>query len=211
MNTNDTIVTKSENANNGRRRWRGLAIAGIVAALIGVTTIGTMSYAGPGGWSGWGCGMQDTQRGQGMGPGMGTGKGSGMGRGMGRHMGQGMGMGPGMGGQRIERLLSELDATTEQREQVKDIIGKAFEEMHAIHQAKQADRERFIAALSQPEVDRAELERLRQGHLQTAEHVSKRMVQAFADAAAVLSPEQRAKLSELGAGFGPGHYGRRGF
>jgi hypothetical protein len=72
--------------------------------------------------------------------------------------------------------------------------------------------------LIQPTVDRAALEKLRADQISTHEAVSKQLVQAVADAADVLSPEQRRKIADMlpaGGGWGidrgPGRWGWGGF
>jgi Spy/CpxP family protein refolding chaperone len=50
--------------------------------------------------------------------------------------------------------------------------------------------------LSQPQVDRAALEALRAKQAQAMDQISRRFTQSLADAADVLTPEQRAKLAE---------------
>jgi Spy/CpxP family protein refolding chaperone len=50
--------------------------------------------------------------------------------------------------------------------------------------------------LSAPTIDRAAIERLRVEKMQAADAVSKRMSLAFADAAEVLTPDQRKKVAE---------------
>ena len=56
-------------------------------------------------------------------------------------------------------------------------------------------------ALEQPTIDRAALEQIRATELQRAETASSRVVQAIADAAEVLTPEQRIELIRLAAQF----------
>lgn len=75
---------------------------------------------------------------------------------------------------------------------------------------RQQDRQAFIEILSQPEIDRAKLQALRSERIQEMAQRSERMTQAFADAAEVLTPEQRAKLGEVigQRGFGPGRHRR---
>jgi Spy/CpxP family protein refolding chaperone len=87
-------------------------------------------------------------------------------------------------------------------------------------------REKMLAAratgrelLIQPTVDRAALEKLRADQIATHDTVSKQLVQAVADAADLLSPEQRRKIADMlasgGAGWGidrgPGRWGWGGF
>ena len=53
----------------------------------------------------------------------------------------------------------------------------------------------------QANVDRGALERIREAELKLAESASDRMVNAIADAADVLTPEQRGKLAEMAERF----------
>jgi Spy/CpxP family protein refolding chaperone len=67
-------------------------------------------------------------------------------------------------------------------------------------------RQQAVALLAEPTVDRAALEVLRAGQLQLAEGASRRLTQALADVADVLTPEQRRQLAERAARW----HGRRG-
>jgi periplasmic protein CpxP/Spy len=68
--------------------------------------------------------------------------------------------------------------------------------MKSLHEQHRATRQKIVAVLTQPTIDRAALEQLRQQQMQMADQASKRMTQAFADAAEVLTPAQRAKAAE---------------
>jgi Spy/CpxP family protein refolding chaperone len=107
---------------------------------------------------------------------------------------------------RADRLLYELDATPEQRQQVKEILGQAFDDMSGLREQKLMDRQAFLDILSQPQIDRARLQELSAGKVKQMEQMSTRMTQAIADAAEVLTPEQRARLGDVigQRGFGPG-------
>lgn len=98
---------------------------------------------------------------------------------------------------KIDFMLYKLDATPEQREKVMSIMAAAREDMQAMRESEKGGREAFMAALTKPTVDRQELETLRKSHLAAFEKSSERMVQAMADAAEVLTPEQRVKLAEM--------------
>lgn len=103
---------------------------------------------------------------------------------------------------KIDFMLYQLDATPEQRERVKGIMSSAFEDVKTIRENEQNGREAFVAALSKPTLDRQELESLRKSQLEVFDRMSERMVQAMADAAEILTPEQRAKLAEMAEKMG---------
>ena len=58
-----------------------------------------------------------------------------------------------------------------------------------------------MAALKQPTVDRAALKEIRTAELQLADSASDRLLNAIADAADALTPEQRGKLAEMADRF----------
>ena len=55
----------------------------------------------------------------------------------------------------------------------------------------------MVAALTQPEVDPNELERIRSAEVALVDQGSKRIVTALADSAQILDPEQRAQLADM--------------
>ena len=69
-------------------------------------------------------------------------------------------------------------------------------ELRPLRERHAAARKQAIDLLSAPTIDRTALEKVRAEELQSAEALSKKMTQAIADAAEVLSPEQRVKLRE---------------
>ena len=67
-------------------------------------------------------------------------------------------------------------------------------------------RKEMIAALIEPNVDRAELDRIRSAEMALMERGSRRIVTALADAADMLTPEQRAQLAQMAERWtGHGH------
>jgi Spy/CpxP family protein refolding chaperone len=96
----------------------------------------------------------------------------------------------------VEHVLKEVDATPEQQAQVKDIVAAATRDLQALH-AQQGDvHKQLHEVFTAPTIDRARLETLRAAHMQALDTASKRCLTALADAAEVLTPEQRAKLGE---------------
>lgn len=97
----------------------------------------------------------------------------------------------------VERTLSRIEATPEQREQVKTIVRGAIDDLLALREQHQANRKAMVAALTQPEVDPNELERIRSAEVALVDQGSKRIVTALADSAQILDPEQRAQLADM--------------
>ena len=94
-------------------------------------------------------------------------------------------------------VLDEVDATPEQTEQVTAIVLGFMQDMQGLKEEHRARHVALMAALAQPEVSRAELESLRLEEFATLDGVSQKLVDAVVNAAAVLTPEQRARLVEL--------------
>ena len=173
---------------NGRRRFFRRAT---VAALIGSVAAGFGGYAwahggpgGPGGFGGHG----------------------------GWHRGGGFMSGP-MDDQHIERMVKhmavEIDATPEQTAKLADIARAAAKDLRPLREKARDSRRQGMDLLAAPTIDRAAIERLRAEHIQAADAASKRLTQALADTAEVLTPAQRQKLAERfhrrhGPGHGPG-------
>lgn len=104
----------------------------------------------------------------------------------------------------VEWTLSRINATDEQRAQVKSVVQAAIEDLLQLREKHQSNRKAMVAALIEPSVDRAELDRIRSAELSLMDRGSQRLVSALANAAEVLTPEQRAQLAEM-AGRWSGH------
>lgn len=98
-------------------------------------------------------------------------------------------------------VLSRLDATEEQEEQVKTILVDAMSELAPLRQQHCDNHQAMLTLLSQAEIDRNALSQLRQSTLGLADTASTRLVTAIADAADVLTPEQRSELVEMAQRF----------
>jgi periplasmic protein CpxP/Spy len=122
--------------------------------------------------------------------------------GHGGHGGPGMhGGGPGMGmmmgrGHMIERMLDSVNATADQRTQIKAIAERARADMKAQHESGRALRERSMQLFTQPTVDANAAEALRAQMLQQHDQASRRMMQAMLEVSRVLTPEQRKQLAD---------------
>lgn len=123
------------------------------------------------------------------------------------HHGRGdWGDNPERAGKMVSRLLSKVDASDEQKKKVADIVKSAMGDMKAIRDKSRDGRRATADLLARPTIDRAALEGLRAEQSRLAESASRRMTEALADAAEVLTPEQRAKLGERMKSRMEGHH-----
>ena len=98
-------------------------------------------------------------------------------------------------------VLDRIDASDDQKEQVRAIIGSGVEDLIVLAQQHRENHEAWKIELSKTTIDRAALEELRKDGIQLADTASTRFVQALADAADVLTPEQRIELMEMADRF----------
>lgn len=95
----------------------------------------------------------------------------------------------------VGHLAWAIDANDAQKKQLTAIATAMVNDLIPVHQKLHAARGRIVALLRAPKTDRAALEALRAEHLALADDVSKRVAQGLADAADVLTPQQREKLA----------------
>lgn len=96
----------------------------------------------------------------------------------------------------VKYALADVDATAEQKAQVTKILQSAATDVHALADQHFAARKQLHEILSAATIDRERLETVRAGELRLADEASKRILQGVADAAEVLTPEQRTALAE---------------
>jgi protein CpxP len=180
---NDTTQTPEPStpgeANPRRRFFKRTAIAAVIAGLASGIGLTAFALGGPhGGW----------------------------------HRGGFMGapVDPAMVDERLDHMLRhvyvEIDATDAQRQQLAPIVKGAAPDLLRLHGRMHDAHRQAVELLSRESIDRGALETLRVDHLRLAEEASKRLTQALADVADVLTPEQRKQLAER---IGRWH-GRRG-
>ena len=159
------------------RRWRA---AGIAAAAAGLLALGACSFGPQAG--GWGDGPRE-----------------------GHHHGWRGGpmsgpMTPEQAARFAERMadriVSAADGTPEQKQKIQAIAQAAITDLAPMREQMRAARREGLALLAAPTVDRGAIEALRAKQMAAADGASRRMARAMADAAEVLTPEQRAKLAE---------------
>lgn len=121
----------------------------------------------------------------------------GFGHGHGFHrMGGPGGMDPSRAERMAKHLAVEIDATDAQRDKLAALAKSAATELQPLRDKMIDARTRGIKILSAPTVDRAALEALRAEQVAAGDAMSKRLSQLMADAAEVMTPEQRTKLAE---------------
>ena len=172
MNPETNPESTPSASNKPRRPWRRAVIATLIGGLaagIGATAI---AHGGPGGWhGGWGGG-----------------------RGMHGELD------PQAMQRRAEAMvkwwLADVDATEAQQKKVAEIMTATMTELRPLRAKHFEARKQVMDILSKPQIDRGALEAVRAQELQLAETFSRRITQSLADAAEVLTPEQRTKLAE---------------
>lgn len=122
------------------------------------------------------------------------------------------GWGPGFGGPMIgsmlDHALGSVDANDTQRAEIRGIVDQASTDIGTMTGDIDDLHDQIKTLLAAQTIDRAAFEALRQDVLATGDAVSARAMEAFLDAAEVLTPDQRGKLLEQQRGFGP-RFGRR--
>jgi protein CpxP len=174
-----------------RRRGRGAALIVVLIVAAGLTgaAITSAFSRGPG-------------FGQGFGPGFGPG-----------HWHGGMMGGsfdPAQAEDRADRMVRhmaiELDATDAQQDKLRAVVKTAVKDLIPLREKAQSARLKARELLTQPTIDRAEIEKFRTEQVALADTFTKRVSQAIGDAAEILTPDQRRKLNDrLPPMGGPGH------
>jgi periplasmic protein CpxP/Spy len=106
----------------------------------------------------------------------------------------GHGMG-GMMGHMAERMLDRVNASADQKAQIKKITESAMADLKGQHEGHKALRDQAMTLFTQPNVDANAVEQLRQQMLKQHDQASLRMSQALVEASRVLTPEQRKQLA----------------
>lgn len=96
----------------------------------------------------------------------------------------------------VKHVLAEVDATPEQQARINAIIDSASADLKTLHQQHAGSFAALHTLFTAPAIDRAKLEQLRAEHIAALDAASQRCATALADAAEVLTPEQRARLGE---------------
>ncbi len=95
-----------------------------------------------------------------------------------------------------ERMLDSVNASPEQRTQIRTLVEAAQKDMASQRETGRALREQAASLFGQPTVDARAAEALRQQMLAQHDTASKRMTQLMLDVSRVLTPEQRKQITE---------------
>jgi Spy/CpxP family protein refolding chaperone len=162
------METQNRNSGNRRRFFKRAAIATLIGGIA--AGIGIKAFAHGGGYGGWHRG------GFAAGP-----------------------LDPAAVDEHLERMLKhlyvEIDATDEQKQRLALIAKQAAKDLLPLREKMQGARKQAVELLTRDAIDRAAIEALRAEQLQLAEQASRRIAQALADAAEVLTPVQRKELA----------------
>lgn len=96
----------------------------------------------------------------------------------------------------VERLGWAVDASTEQKSKINAIAQKAADDIYELRAKHLEARKQVIATLAAPTIDRPKLEALRADQMKLADTATKRITDAVADVADILTPAQRADLNK---------------
>ena len=96
----------------------------------------------------------------------------------------------------LKWALRDAGTSEEQQAKVAGIATQAMSDLHKLREQHLANRDAFHTQMAKPSIDREALEGLRKAEMELADDASKRLVQALADVADVLTPEQRQALIE---------------
>jgi Spy/CpxP family protein refolding chaperone len=95
-----------------------------------------------------------------------------------------------------DRVIDAVDGTAEQRQRIQAIARAASDDLVPLGERTRTARRQSVELLAAATVDRAAIEALRADQIALADTASRRIAQALADTAEVLTPQQRTKLAE---------------
>ena len=123
------------------------------------------------------------------------------------------GGGGGMNSSSMLTALAQLKNAGQERQTnsgLESVFGSPLGSSSSNSSQAQSARLKARELLTQPTIDRAEIERFRTEQIALADTFTKRVSQALGDAAEILTPEQRRKLdNRLPFPSGPGHHWNR--
>lgn len=104
---------------------------------------------------------------------------------------------------RLDQILTEAGASDDQKSKLKTIVSATIDQVRPDRETRNAMRDEIIKLIEAPTIDRNAIEALRAKQMSQFEERSKAIAKAVADAAEILTPDQRKKLVEEMKEFGP--------
>jgi Spy/CpxP family protein refolding chaperone len=101
-----------------------------------------------------------------------------------------------MAQKRVQHLLSEVDASKEQKAKASEIVKLSVQKGEPLAKQMHDNHQKFKGLLQAKVIDKAAVEQFRADQMKSMEDASKQMTQTLLDIAELLTPEQRVKLSE---------------
>ena len=101
----------------------------------------------------------------------------------------------------VSWMLHRLDGTDEQESELNDIVSTLIDDVIAGAGEHRENHRALIDEFSGAEVDRDALEQIRASEIELVDALSVRVIEALADAAEVLTSEQRLELIEQSQRF----------
>jgi periplasmic protein CpxP/Spy len=98
---------------------------------------------------------------------------------------------------RIEHMLDVAQATPDQKTKIRQILKTAFQQIAPMRRKAAETHRELGRLLTAPKIDRTAIERVRAEHVAATDQSGRILVKAFADAAEVLKPEQRARIGAV--------------
>ena len=102
--------------------------------------------------------------------------------------------------------LDRVDATDEQREAIRGLVGRAFDDLAGAVGEHRTLRREWLTALERPELDAEGLEALRAEHVALVDRKSRAALAAVIEAGSVLTAEQRGELVGMLSRHRRGHH-----
>jgi Spy/CpxP family protein refolding chaperone len=96
----------------------------------------------------------------------------------------------------LKHLYVEIDATEEQKQKLEPIVKQAVKDLLPLRDKARSARKQAVELLTADAIDRNAVEALRAEQIRLAEQASRRLTQALADVADVLTPAQRTQIAE---------------
>ena len=97
----------------------------------------------------------------------------------------------------VRHLAIEIDASAEQQDKLRAVMQAAVRDLMPMREKAWTARREARRLLTQSTIDRDAIEKFRAEQVALADAFSKRVAQALADAAEVLTPEQRRRVEEF--------------